>query len=248
MSALDARTKLFFILMMTLLVFLISKLAAAVCLLSCFIFFRFACAVPFRLKERFRTFRNLTLLAAFIIAVQTVFGPGETFFAKPSFFRHLPLFGDMISFKHEGFLLGIVIACRLACLVVILPVFTETTPPGRIAAGLCSLGINYRTSFIITTAFNLMPFFRQEALSIIDAQRLRGMRKAGIRTYISLLPALMLDAMRKAHIASAAMDSRAFGIYKTRTWIDKPRFKKADFLFLAACMAFSAFFLYFNYR
>ena len=253
---LDVRTKLFCVMVLTLLVFFIDKLPAAVFLLAAFIVFRLMARRQVT-RSLFAGLKTLTLLAAFIILLQMMFAPGANYIIKPLIPLSFPVFGGALSLKWEGLILGIVIVCRLAVLMLFLPVFTETTPPHKISAGLCALGINYRLSFIITAAFNLIFVFKEEALHIIDAQKLRGMKSfekpnaffflPGIRGYISLLVPLMLCAMRKAQISSVAMDSRAFGIYKTRTWLEKPQMKALDFWFILACCIFSAGVLIFNY-
>ncbi|MCL2264747.1 MAG: energy-coupling factor transporter transmembrane protein EcfT [Treponema sp.] len=250
--ALDARTKLIFILLFTLLVFLIDKLHLTVCLLLFSAVIRFSAKIPFR---GFTLFKNLTLLAAIIILMQMIFGPGETFLVKPLFPHSFPLLGGAGSFKLEGLMLGVILTCRLAALMIVLPVYTETTPAYKVSAGLCAFGLNYRTAFIITTAFNLIPVFRDEALVIMDAQKLRGMRSfekgsifSRIKAYTGLLIPLMLNAMRKAQVSSAAMDARAFGIYKTRTWIDKSSLKLKDYLVIVCFVVVFAFITYLNYR
>jgi len=232
---LDTRTKLFFILLLTLLVFLVDKLPVAVCLVITFFVIRFTAKIPF---HALKMIKNLTLLASVVILMQTIFGPGETYILKPLIPPSFPVLGGMGALKWEGFNLGLVIVCRLAALFILLPIFTETTPPSQISTGLCSLGFNYRSAFIITTAFNLIPFFRKEALIIMDAQKLRGVRTLGLKAYAGLLFPLLLGAMRKAQISSVAMDSRAFGIYNKRTWSEKPKMKTYDFLFMAACVVF----------
>ena len=242
---LDARTKLVCVLLLTLLVFMIDQLPAAALLVVSFFVIRLSAKIPFR---GWKSLKNLTLLAAIIVMTQTLFAPGDSYIVKS-------LVAGFGSLKWEGFFLGITIVCRLCALLLLLPVFTETTPASRIAAGLCSMGFNYRSAFIITTAFNLIPFFREEANRVMDAQKLRGSALfakksffSAVKAYSGLLIPLMLGAMRKARSSSVAMDSRAFGIYKTRTWIDKPRMKKADFWVLAFCLVFFAGMLFFNYN
>jgi len=254
---LDARTKLFGIFLITLLIFVIDRLTAALGLVLILIIMRLITKIYF---HELKFFTKISLLAVFVILVQTLFGPGDTYIVKPLFPPSFPVFGGAGSLKLEGFMLGLVIVCRLFALMLILPVFTKTTPCSRIAEGLCAMGINYRIAFIITTAFNLIPFFKEEALSLIDAQKLRGMctfdRKKGFsgsffssfKVYTSLLIPLMLGAMRKAQVSSVAMDSRAFGIYRTRTWTDRQKMKGRDFIFLAACIIFTACVLCINWR
>jgi energy-coupling factor transporter transmembrane protein EcfT len=141
--------------------------------------------------------------------------------------------------------------------MLLLPLLTETTSPYSLASGLAALGINYRAAFIITTAFNLIPLFQKEARAIMDAQKLRGMRvfeakssikKSGqkkglflgkLKAYPSLVTPRVLGAMRKAQMSSVAMDSRAFGVYSKRTWLEKPVMKVHDYLCMAVCLAFA---------
>jgi len=241
---LDARTKLFFILLLTLLIFFINTLVAAVCLPVSIIVIRFVTRIPLK---GFKNLKNLTLLAIFIIFIQTLFYPGETFIVKPLFPASFPFLGGAGSLKWEGFILGIVIICRLAALILLLPMLTLTTSPYQISAGLCALGVNYRAAFVITTALNLIPAFKEEALLIMDAQKLRGMRKFGIKSYINLLVPLMLGAMRKAQASSVVMDSRAFGAYKTRTWLEKPKMKSLDFFFIAGSVVFFVIMMFINF-
>jgi energy-coupling factor transporter transmembrane protein EcfT len=241
---LDARTKLFFVLLLTFLIFFINSLIAAVCLLLSFIVIRFAAGIP---PKGFKYLKNLTLLAVFIIFIQTLFGPGETYIVKPLFPLSFPFLGGAGSLKWEGFILGIVIVCRLAALMLLLPMLTLTTEPYQTEMGLCALGVNYRAAFVITAAINLIPFFREEALLIMEAQKLRGMRKFGIKSHINLLVPLMLSAMRKAQMSSVVMDSRAFGVYKTRTWLEKPKMKSLDFFFIAGSVVFFVIMMFINF-
>jgi len=249
---LDPRTKLLFVLMLTIIVFLVDKIPSAVFLFGSLVIFRIAVKIPFHGKKHIK---NLSLLAIFIILMQTVFVTGENYIINPIFPPSFPVFGGIGSLKWDGFILGLVVVCRLAALLVFFPILTETTSAERIATGLCGLGFNYRAAFVITTAFNLIPLFEEEARAIMDAQKLRGMGAfekgsffAKIKAYPRLVVPLVLGAMRKAQISSVAMDSRAFGVYKTRTWIDKPQMQTLDFLFIFACIVFSAVVLFFNYK
>jgi energy-coupling factor transport system permease protein len=161
-----------------------------------------------------------------------------------------PLFGGHVSLSQEGFFLSLMIICRIFTLIIIIPMLTATTDPYRLATAISALGIRYRTAFIITTALNLVPFFKEEAGLIMDAQKLRGAggRRPGLMNYASIAVPLVLGAMRKAQISSVAMDSRAFGAYKTRTWLDKPQMKGYDFIAMLFCMVCAACILFVNYR
>jgi len=246
----DPRTKLLFVFLLSFPVFFVDKLPAAVCLLSSLILFRIAAKIPVRAIKHIG---NLSLLVTFIIVMQTLFGNGENYIVKPLFPASFPLLGGAGSLKWEGLFFGLVIVCRLFALLLILPVLTETTPPEKIARGLCAFGFNYRAAFVITAAFNMIPLFEEEGRMLMDAQKLRGVRfkegsnLAKMKAYPGLAVPLVLGAMRKAGSSSAAMDSRAFGVYKTRSWLDKPQMKVYDFIFISACVVFTAGILYLNY-
>jgi len=252
LNKIDPRSKLLFVFFLSFPIFLIDRIPAVVCLLLSLIVFRIAVKIPF---HGVKYIRNLSLLAAFIILTQTIFGAGENFILKPLFPVSFPLLGGVGSLKWEGFLLGLVIVCRLFALFLILPVLTETTPLEKIARGICSFGFNYRSAFIFTSAFNMIPVFEEEGRFLMDAQKLRGMRSfergssffAKMKAYPGLVVPLVLGAMRKAKNASVAMDSRAFGVYKTRTWLEKPRMKIYDFIFIVLCVLFVSCILYLNY-
>jgi len=241
---LDARTKLFFVLLFTLLVFLLDTFSSVVCLLLLVVIIRIIARIPFK---GIKYLKNLTLLALFIILMQTLFGKGENYILNPLFPVSFPFLGGKGSLKWEGLLFGIVIVCRLAALMLILPILTQTTPHHKITRGLCNLGVNYQSAFIITSALNLIPVFNEEAHVIMDAQRLRGMRKFGIKSYMNLLTPLMLNAMQKAQTASVAMDSRAFGVYKKITWLEQPKMKKRDFFFIFGSVVFFTVIIFINY-
>ncbi|MCL2209334.1 MAG: energy-coupling factor transporter transmembrane protein EcfT [Treponema sp.] len=244
---LDSRIKLLCILLFTVLVFFIDRLPLAICLVLLYFFIRLASGVRIKQMNIWRNAGYLTLLAVFIILMQSLFGPGEKTYV-------IPFFNGLFGFKREGFFLGLVIVCRLTALILIFPVFTGTSSAYQIATGLHGLGFNYRISFIITTAFNLIPVFRDEASLIMEAQELRGISAfkkgsfpAKIKAYSSLAVPLVLGAMRKAQSTSVAMDSRAFGAYKIRTWLDRTEIKTPDIITIIICLVLCAIFIFFKF-
>ena len=252
----DPRIKIFIILLFTVLIFIIDNLAATACLMSSLFILRLAAKIPIRQASFLKTF---TMLAAFIIAVQILLYPGENYILKPLFPYSFPFIGGIGSLKWEGLFAGLTICFRLAALMLLLPMLTQTTSTEKIAAALNSMGLNYRIAFIITTAFNMIPLFEEEGRIIMDARKLRGMRAFESRSFFTRLKAypalvvpLVLGAMRKAQLASVVMDSRAFGVYKTRTWLsvnghDKPEMKRLNNLSIVFCVIFSASMLSINF-
>jgi energy-coupling factor transport system permease protein len=239
----DPRTKLLFVMAFTLLVFFINRLFPAVCLMFSLFIIHLAAKIPF---PGIKNIRNLSLLALFILAMQTLFSSGYNYMFSP-------LFGGIISLKWEGFYLGLLIVCRLISMLILFSVFVKTTSPYSLAAALNALGINYRAAFTITFSLNLVSHFREEALIIMDAQKLRGrsLEKgsfiARTKAWTLIVLPLMLGAMRKAQSSAVAMDSRAFGAYKSRTWLEKPEMKAVDLIFIFSLVVIFAGFLFFGY-
>jgi len=245
---LDTRIKLLFVVAFTLLIFLIDKFLIIVCLMFFLFIIHFTAKIPF---GGIKNIRNLSLLAVFIIVIQALFGSVNN---DNIFFPLFSFLGYKISIKTDGLRIGFLVVCRLVSVLILFSVFTKTTPPYSVAAALNALGINYRAAFTITFSFNLVSHFREEALAVMDAQKLRGMRSlekgsfpAKIKAWSGIALPLMLNAMRKAQSSAVAMDSRAFGVYKSRTWLEKPKMKAVDHVFAFSIVIVFAGFLFLNY-
>ena len=227
---LDPRVKIILVILFSVLIFIVDNLPVAACTAFFFLAVRLVVRLPFKSG---RSALALSMLVLFMLILQILFNPGG---------------------KWAGFIFGLVIGCRLASLMLLMRIFTETSASSRIALGLTSLGLNYRAAFIITSAFNLIPVFEEEGRSIMDAQRLRGMETFNkksffvkIKSYPGLAVPLVLSAMRKARLAGIAMDTRAFGAYKNRTWLEKLSMKASDYLALALGLCLTAVALFFNF-
>jgi energy-coupling factor transport system permease protein len=153
-----------------------------------------------------------------------------------------------------GLSTGLMICCRIIALAVLMPALTMTTEARLLAYGIVRLGINYKAAFIITSTFNLIPAFEEEAGLIIDARRLRGVKylETGnffrrIGEYPAIALPLMIKAMRRAQILGLAMDARAFGAFKTRIWLEESRFSVIDYRAFAAGILYCAIAVTANY-
>jgi len=188
------------------------------------------------LKIPFKNIKPIFTISLLVLLSHVLFASGE----------------NNIFLNLDGLFSGLTIVCRFAALMFFLPLFTETASPREIVRALAFFGVNYRSAFIITSAFNLIPLFREEGRAVMDAQKLRGSLSersffAKIKSYPGMVVPLVLGAMRRAQAASVAMDSRAFGAFKTRTWLENPVMKARDYLFLAGFIILSFIVLFVNY-
>lgn len=248
---LDPRTRLLFVAVFSIIIFFVDKFLIVVNLMFFIFILRLLLNVPFKEKK---SVTALSMLALLIILTQILFFPGEKYILKPLMPVWVPVLGGKGSLKWEGLFFGLMISCRMLTLFFILPIVTKTCSAYQITAALVSFGVNYRAAFIITYAFNFLPVLNEESRAVIDALKLRGVDAfekgsvfSRLKAYSNLAVPLVLVAMRKAAGSGVAMDSRAFGIYKKRTWINFPVMKARDYIVISLSFIFAAFILFLNF-
>ena len=115
------------------------------------------------------------------------------------------------------------LAFRYIVLMSSFSIFFLTTSPDDLSLALEQSHIPYEFCFAFTTAVRFVPVLANEAQTIIDAQRSRGLElEKGnflkkIRNYVPILIPLIVSAIRRSLELAEAMESRAFGASKNRT-------------------------------
>ena len=224
---LDPRTKLAFLVFISGMVLCVGDVVSAAALFGGIVLIWWASGLPMTLLGRYLGMARGT--AAFLVLVQAFLYPG-----------HTRLIGPVTV---EGITWGIVVAGRLATLLVVVPLVVETTPLDRLSLGLVRLGLPYRVAFIASTALNVIPAMRLDAETIVHAHMLRGSRAfergpvSRLKAYPSLALPLVISALRRAQVMGVAMDSRAFGAGRRRTFLRDIRMSPVDWLWLGAMTA-----------
>jgi energy-coupling factor transport system permease protein len=127
---------------------------------------------------------------------------------------------------------------RFVTLVASFSIFFLTTSPDSLGLALEQSGVPYEFSFAFTTAVRFVPVLADEAQTIMDAQKARGLElESGnfmkrIRNYIPILIPLIVSAIRRSLELAEAMESRAWGATKKRTNLYVLKLRKPDY-FLA---------------
>jgi energy-coupling factor transport system permease protein len=242
---LDCRTKLLLVLLLSALVFVVDEIPAALLLLLWMLGLWFAAKMP--LKKLLSSCKMIGSLTLFITLMQALFGPGSEVIGFSAPWGRLAL-------KGEGLLLGLLAGCRLGALSLLAPMLALTSGHEEIALALTRLGLPYRAAFALAAAFNLIPVFEEEGRGIMEAQKLRGLGAfekgsffAKMKAYPALALPLLLGAMRRSRLMGLAMDSRAFGAYKTRTWPPTRPLGVLDFGAVLACVNSAAAVLVINF-
>ena len=90
-----------------------------------------------------------------------------------------------------------------------------------------------RTGLAVATALNLVPGIGRNAIAIRDAERMRGWRPRGPRSWADILVPTMLSAIEDALALAEAMEARAYGT-GARTRFATVEWRRRDTLVIAA--------------
>ena len=121
--------------------------------------------------------------------------------------------------------------------------FLLTTNPSEFAASLSGVGVNYKASYALALTLRYFPDTIRNYGDISIAQQSRGLdlskkEKLGVRikNIMNICVPLIFSTMDRIDVISNAMDLRAFGKHKKRTWFAKRPLGKVDYI----CIAVSA--------
>jgi energy-coupling factor transport system permease protein len=164
-------------------------------------------------------------IAIISIASWSVFARGST-----------PLFWRVM---WEGFLCGLGAAIKIDSMIIAGLIFLSTTKTEEIVLGLIHLRVPYRVAFAFSLAVRMVPTIMGTALTVIEAQRSRGLDLtsggplARLRKHIPLLVPIFLHTLRSTDQLAKALESRGFGARRERTSYLEIGFHAADALALA---------------
>jgi len=125
----------------------------------------------------------------------------------------------------EGLTSGLTIMLRFINIIGSSYLFVVTTNPNRLAYSLMQIGVPYRFGFMLITALRFIPVFRLELEQVKNAQMAKGIDMEGLspRKFIKavkyLLVPLVISALSKVDTLAISMESRAFGLYPSRTYM-----------------------------
>lgn len=185
----------------------------------------FAIQIPFVLlagvkREWLRSLRGTIFLAAIIFLTNLIV-------------RYFASGGVLLATDLE---FAAAMTLRFIVLVGSFSVFFLTTSPDHLGLALERTRMPYEFSFAFTTAVRFVPVLAEEAQTIMDAQKARGLElEKGnflkrIRNYVPVLVPLIVSAIRRSLELAEAMESRAWGATKKRTNLYILRLKQGDFI------------------
>lgn len=128
----------------------------------------------------------------------------------------------------EAFRFGLGMALKLDTFLATGLLFLATTTVEEFAYALTRLGVPYRAGFVVTLAFRLVPVFLDSALTVVDAQRCRGLdftrgpMHRRIARYVPIIVPVFIGALRRADQMAFALEVRGFGAGRVRTGLPRP--------------------------
>jgi energy-coupling factor transport system permease protein len=221
---LDPRIKFVYVLS----IFAVAIVFAQVIPLLCL----FVLQIPFVMLARvqrqwLRSLRGASFLAAVIFIVNVV---TDYIYAG---YRFTPTIAEN----------AVSLTLRFVVLVESFSVFFLTTSPDHLGLALEESRVPYEFAFAFTTAVRFVPVLAEEAQTIMDAQKARGLElekgslMKRIRNYVPVLIPLIVSAIRRSLELAEAMESRAWGAAKKRTNLYALKLHKGDYALLAITVA-----------
>lgn len=216
---LDPRAKLFLAIVYTVSALLFNQIVP--------LFFIFLSLIPLVIigkifRQWVKSIRGLSFLVIFILFLNTLF--------------------ISLSF-------AIAMILRIFIMVSAFSIFFLTVDPNNLALSLISMKLPYEFAFSFSLAFRFVPTIAKEAQNIMDAQQSRGyeMQKKGIINQIKnlfpLLIPLIICSIKRAFNVAEALESRAFGSKKERTYYYTIKYSLKDWIFTIYLILFLTTFI-----
>ena len=185
-------------------------------------------------REWVRSMRGAAFLAIVIFLTNFVFSFIGAGYANPAYYLEY----------------ASAMTLRFIVLIESFSVFFLTTSPDHLGLALEQTRIPYEFCFAFTTAVRFVPVLAEEAQTIMDAQKARGLElERGnflkrIRNYIPILIPLIVSAIRRSLELAEAMESRAWGATKKRTNLYVLKMHRGDFVLIVITVLILAVAIY----
>jgi energy-coupling factor transport system permease protein len=121
------------------------------------------------------------------------------------------------------------LAVRIYIIFVLSLIFVRTTNPRDLAvASVQVLHVPYRIAYSLFVALRIIPLIEDQFATVRAAQAVRGVGmdpgiRGRIRNSVRYALPVLVGVMREANVMVLSMESRAFGAYPTRTFVDDVR-------------------------
>lgn len=186
--------------------------------------------IPF--KEVKETWKFLLGVIGFITSVNALF----TFLGYNVPNPHIIVGFWVFNITTEGIVIMLASLMRFLSLATISMCVVNTTDPGLYAPALAKLKVPYKGAFVVDLSMRYFPVYVEELETTMNAQMARGFKvkaKGGwfarILNTVPLIVPVAMTSMLSIYDVADAMELRAFGAEKKRTWYRTVNFKQIDY-------------------
>ncbi|HUO42117.1 MAG TPA: energy-coupling factor transporter transmembrane component T [Methylomirabilota bacterium] len=201
--------------------------------------------IPF--NEAKSTWKFLLTIIVVISAINAFF----TFLGVPVTNPHIIASWWVFKITVEGVVFAVAAIMRFLSLATISLCVIMTTDPGLYAPALAKLKMPYKGAFVVDLSLRYLPVYADELDTTMNAQMARGYKvkiRGGlfsrILNTVPLIVPVAMNAMLSIYDVADAMELRAFGLQKSRTWYRTVSLKRLDYatiLSLTCLLAFTIF-------
>jgi energy-coupling factor transport system permease protein len=159
-----------------------------------------------------------------------------------------------IHLSRQALLFGFGRGLRLALLLSSSILFLSTTTIEEFTTSLVTFRMPHRVAFAMSLAFRLVPLFMDSALTVLQAQSLRGydFNQGNLiermKRYVPAVIPVFMGALRRANNMAMALEARGFGLGMTPTSYVEYRIERRDIVALIVLTALGTiyFLLYYT--
>lgn len=138
---------------------------------------------------------------------------------------------------------GLAVALRIGLLALTISAWLFTTDQAALTLSVVALGLPYSWGLTLAMALRYLPTMASAFRMISEAQQARALdlSQGGVvrraRNYIPITVAMLISALRTAQNLSFALESRALGARRERTYLRRLRFRRSDWAALLLVIA-----------
>ncbi|MBE6022045.1 MAG: energy-coupling factor transporter transmembrane protein EcfT [Cellulosilyticum sp.] len=147
------------------------------------------------------------------------------------------------------------VSLKYFAVIPIAILFMVATNPSEFAASLNKIGISYKVAYAVAIALRYIPDIQRDYHNIAFAQQARGVDLSKkeklarrMKNISSILMPLIFTSLERIETISCAMELRAFGEKKKRTWYSERAFQKQDYIAIVITAVFFLVSLWVTYQ
>lgn len=160
----------------------------------------------------------------------------------------------VVHLSRQALLFGFGRGIKLALLLSSSILFLSTTTIEEFTTSLVTFHVPHRVAFAMSLAFRLVPLFMDSALTVLQAQSLRGYNfnqghlLERMKRYVPAVIPVFMGALRRVNNMAMALEARGFGLAITPTSFIEYRVERRDVLALIALtsMGIAYFIIYYT--